>query len=65
MRVVWWFAYLHRMGKKPAYIWLMPPSLARRTKPVTNPEAKSLSETSRIRVASSGVSNISAKNLEV
>ena len=56
-------AYLHRMGRNPAYISRRPPSRASRVKPVTRPEAYFLSETRRIRVASNGVNRMSAKNL--
>lgn len=53
------------MGINPAYISRMPPLRASRIKPVTKPDAYVLSETKRIRVASSGVNSISAKNLRV
>ena len=55
--------YLHRMGRKPAYSSRTPPSLANRVNPETRPVAYPRWETSRIRVASNGVSRISAKNL--
>lgn len=55
--------YLHRIGIKPAYNCLIPSSRARRVNPETRPVAYPLSDTRRIRVASSGVSNMSAKNL--
>jgi hypothetical protein len=54
---------LQRIGTKPAYSSRMPPSRARRVRPVTSPVAYVLSDTRRILVASKGVRRISAKNL--
>ena len=47
-------AHLNRIGTKPAYISLSPPSRASRAKPVERPDAYVLSDTRRMRVASSG-----------
>lgn len=55
--------HLHKIGRNPAYSSRSPPSRARRVNPVTSPVAYLRSDTRRIRVASSGVSKISAKNL--
>jgi hypothetical protein len=57
--------YLHRIGRKPAYSSRIPPSLAKRVNPETRPVAYPRWETSRMRVASRGVSKISAKNLHI
>jgi len=56
-------AHLQRMGKNPAYNSRIPPSRARRVKPLTSPVAYPRRETRRIRVASIGVRIISAQNL--
>lgn len=53
------------MGRKPAYSSRTPPSLAKRVNPETRPVAYPRWETSRMRVASRGVSKMSAKNLRI
>lgn len=56
--------HLQIIGRNPAYICPTPPSRASLVKPLTRPVAYPRSDTRRMRVASNGVSRMSAKNLQ-